>query len=1347
MHQRLNSDGLPQYHLRRIGSRASLPEVLNIMDFHKPTSLIGRNSGVVDFFISSSVAANSLYLSRTHARVIRSSWDSTHRLIDSSLTGTYVNDARIDGEVVLHEGDTVTFGHPHGNEILPGTRIRQPNSEYYFLFERCCCTLDRNPVMSSEVNPVGQVPPIHQVERCSAHSQNQATTSEVRPVPAAPQAIQIPLPLLTCVQLTGLSSPRLRIESNSGLPFMSGLTWASQATTTSSASSATSASQLSSLQNSQINQPVLNPTFQLTPTVIPAVTTLIPQTSCSPESVNSTQEELRISRQEKPRCSTPRLNVSRSASPEYACVSTVENPKYRPSQECNLRAPSANKARGGRGKSAGNISRFEMQETVSATQRSSSLCAFSFHRPLLDCTQNNQTMSSGEKRGCEAEISHCTISVQQSTASSLPQIGDLVEENFNSNQSVHSCLEEDFKMDDSWSNKSGQSFLAPSCSESDSLVVEDCSNSGINEEINVLEEISNVNESQICFCSSDAGNGHQNCSEMATVELHRAAVCSVLTGGAASQSKIQQNPVTGNFGEDVDQSSVQSAAVNFHILDLQESYENKPETKKFGEVYITNLHGSECEVMKEGTAEMGKKDGMFGGFSTGCSEELLKERELAMLPVHMETEEEPGGSLRTLEDQAPWSKEHPKSAVQEINSVTASTKEMHSSNSELKEISTLVENVTQKNKSMGTSTIEVIPHDVNRECYATVPFPGRIANGFKDSDFLMRETQKQEIYMVKNVTESFHMSSPVKAANSERGLENIKTSSVMEPEETLNNVANSAVKSQPFAENCGTRNIRTCVSESSPPFRDRNLSCCSNVCLESIKMWTAEVESNTACALLLNTEDHLCSVEEMLLNTNEDSSPLVLCNQLDILKAPLFPDKDQSKLLLQMESNSVREDSSNLSKDKCQRSSIDNSKDDRCTISGDSAPLQSEDLYSKDDGELITDTPHLQTLDLLPGVNDFNVGNDIGKEDYVPPLGAVTVCVNKESKISSAKVEQMNDQSYPFAQSGSTKRTEGKSFFMEQGKKTLESSEINLATALQCTPRNQCRDVGLIDEMGTEQNDVGLIKEPNLDKPSQCNDEQNDDYHMEINLDDPFECNDEQKDVGFMEETDLNKLPQCSAEENDMGLVEETDLEKPSQCNSEPNDVGLVEETTLDKPSEYNEDQNDGSIEETSLDSLPQCNSQQNYVGLIEETDLYKPSESSNEQNYVGRIQEADLHKLSQCKAEETDVDLLEEADLSKPSECNNEQNGGSLVEETDLLKLPQCNEEQSNVGFIEETNLEKPSEYNDEQNDLAKEADLDKPPQCNEKQNATIQGFSLMKIQLPETAFTVASFERKHCR
>eukprot|EP00079_Xenopus_tropicalis_P032069 XP_017945840.1 PREDICTED: uncharacterized protein LOC108645281 [Xenopus tropicalis] len=139
----------PGFHLRRIGPRGPQPDAANYIHFLKPVTLIGRNKSVVDYFATAQDPHGRVYISRIHARVICASSPMSFRLMDSSFTGVYVNDVRIDAEHFLNEGDTVTFGHPSSGNICPGTRARQPNSELYFLFERCQCRMEQSSEESS----------------------------------------------------------------------------------------------------------------------------------------------------------------------------------------------------------------------------------------------------------------------------------------------------------------------------------------------------------------------------------------------------------------------------------------------------------------------------------------------------------------------------------------------------------------------------------------------------------------------------------------------------------------------------------------------------------------------------------------------------------------------------------------------------------------------------------------------------------------------------------------------------------------------------------------------------------------------------------------------------------------------------------------------------------------------------------------------------------------------------------------------------------------------------------------------------------------------------------------------
>ncbi|XP_070573949.1 dentin sialophosphoprotein-like [Ptychodera flava] len=161
----LNKCGLPRYHFRRIGPLASLPEVKDVMDFTVKTTLIGRNRGQMTYYISSKREENRKYISRSHARVVRSA-SNQHKLIDSSMNGMFVNDVKIEGPTILEEGDTVTFGHPNGQNLPPATRVRQPDSEYQFVFELCDCS-DGN---QSNDNSPQQLPMVARNQSCCSNS-------------------------------------------------------------------------------------------------------------------------------------------------------------------------------------------------------------------------------------------------------------------------------------------------------------------------------------------------------------------------------------------------------------------------------------------------------------------------------------------------------------------------------------------------------------------------------------------------------------------------------------------------------------------------------------------------------------------------------------------------------------------------------------------------------------------------------------------------------------------------------------------------------------------------------------------------------------------------------------------------------------------------------------------------------------------------------------------------------------------------------------------------------------------------------------------------------------------------
>uniref|UniRef100_A0A8C0GFT1 FHA domain-containing protein n=1 Tax=Chelonoidis abingdonii TaxID=106734 RepID=A0A8C0GFT1_CHEAB len=274
--------GLNQCHLRSIGRKASVSGVAEVIHFYKAVTLIGRNKDVVDYFISCPVSERRDYISRTHARVIRT--NDTYRLVDSSLTGVYVNDVRINGTVSLQEGDTVTFGHRAGNGIRPGTQVRQPNSEFYFLFEHCYCRIDQLRTARGEVR--NSLP-------------------------------QIQLPLLTSPEVPPVYNSGLVFENNVGLPIISQLAWTSQLVQNSGAPSK------SSTRCGDKQPPTVGVTLPLTSAG--SVLSSVKSSLCT-NSVNVTSDKL-----EMPATSTstatpdtsledytrPNSQIVRSASPEY----------------------------------------------------------------------------------------------------------------------------------------------------------------------------------------------------------------------------------------------------------------------------------------------------------------------------------------------------------------------------------------------------------------------------------------------------------------------------------------------------------------------------------------------------------------------------------------------------------------------------------------------------------------------------------------------------------------------------------------------------------------------------------------------------------------------------------------------------------------------------------------------------------------------------------------------------------------------------------------------------------------------------------------------------------------------
>ncbi|XP_065060975.1 transcription factor 19-like isoform X2 [Rhopilema esculentum] len=99
-------------------------------------TIIGRNKHAADLFLDSKTTTG--LISRMHARIIRNQKDGKeqYELCDTSLNGTYVNDIKVSGTVVLNNGDTIAFGHIKGAILEPGSFAPQKDSEFLYKFEK-----------------------------------------------------------------------------------------------------------------------------------------------------------------------------------------------------------------------------------------------------------------------------------------------------------------------------------------------------------------------------------------------------------------------------------------------------------------------------------------------------------------------------------------------------------------------------------------------------------------------------------------------------------------------------------------------------------------------------------------------------------------------------------------------------------------------------------------------------------------------------------------------------------------------------------------------------------------------------------------------------------------------------------------------------------------------------------------------------------------------------------------------------------------------------------------------------------------------------------------------------------
>ena len=93
--------------------------------------MIGRGHSV-DIFLDSSIRKG--LISRAHAQIIRKrvNKEMVYEMFDTSLNGTYINDVRVNGTIILRDGDIVAFGHLRGSLIEPGMKAPQKETEFLF---------------------------------------------------------------------------------------------------------------------------------------------------------------------------------------------------------------------------------------------------------------------------------------------------------------------------------------------------------------------------------------------------------------------------------------------------------------------------------------------------------------------------------------------------------------------------------------------------------------------------------------------------------------------------------------------------------------------------------------------------------------------------------------------------------------------------------------------------------------------------------------------------------------------------------------------------------------------------------------------------------------------------------------------------------------------------------------------------------------------------------------------------------------------------------------------------------------------------------------------------------------
>eukprot|EP00794_Sanderia_malayensis_P015417 gene15417-16990_t len=150
------------YQLRHVGEEFTAENIKDVFEIKSDITIVGRNREAVDLFIDSK--KHKALISRMHARILRTS-KNQYELYDTSLNGTYVNNFKITGSVILKDGDLIAFGHIRGAVISAGEFAPQSKSEFVYKFEKVTQdTEGRNEQKHNETTDNTRTPKVRSIE-------------------------------------------------------------------------------------------------------------------------------------------------------------------------------------------------------------------------------------------------------------------------------------------------------------------------------------------------------------------------------------------------------------------------------------------------------------------------------------------------------------------------------------------------------------------------------------------------------------------------------------------------------------------------------------------------------------------------------------------------------------------------------------------------------------------------------------------------------------------------------------------------------------------------------------------------------------------------------------------------------------------------------------------------------------------------------------------------------------------------------------------------------------------------------------------------------------------------------